>query len=212
MLLLTLHIIAEINWQQYQINRSRLILEVLPRMLPKHVIPVSDTILAKTIQTRHGRASNFKGPLNTPDGLHRSAPSLGYECTLVTVHHFFSEQSGASLCQRIPVSLWQKKKKEEKTRTDKFFCVWCVCAHGWVLVSLYAGRPEESLSAFSPLRHGLLLNLKLGWRPANKSQRLPCLPLLPQHRGYRHNHAQLFVCLRDSGPGPQAWAVRALTH
>lgn len=60
-----------------------------------------------------------------------------------------------------------------------------------------AGVLEEDLSAFSPLRHGLLLNPKLGWRPANKSQRLPCLPLLPQHRGYRHNHAQLFVCLLE---------------
>lgn len=82
-------------------------------------------------------------------------------------------------------------------RADKFFCVWCVCTHGWVLASLYAGRPEEDLFAFSPLRHGLLLNPKLGWRPANKSQRLPCLLLLPQHRGYRHNHAQLFVCLLE---------------
>lgn len=64
-------------------------------------------------------------------------------------------------------------------------------------MSLYAGRPEEGLSAFSPLTHGLLLNPKLGWRSANKSQRLPCLLLLPQHWGYRHNHAQLFVCLLE---------------
>lgn len=82
-------------------------------------------------------------------------------------------------------------------RTDKFFYVWCVCSHRWVLVSPYVGRPEEGLSAFSPLRHGLLLNPKLGWRSANKSQRLPCLLLLPQHWGYRHNHAQLFVCLLE---------------